>query len=313
MENQTTVAKIILLGILIDPQLQVFLFLVFLVIYVITLLGNMVIMLMIKVDPHLQSPMHFFLSHLSFLCDICYSSIIVPKMLENFLAEKKTISASGCITQMFFIILSSGAEIFTLAAMAYDRYAAICDSLHYMETMKKRLFQQLVMGAWIIGFIDALVNTIPLLKLHFCGPSENNHFTCKLPSLLVLSCTETFSNEVVLLSSIARFGSSSFLLTLVSYIYIIATILRIHSMEGKRKAFSTCSSHLLIVILDFGTGSFRYVRPSSVSSKGLDMLVSIQYSFLTPMLNPIIYSLKNKEMKRAMVNMLKKAYVSHGT
>ncbi|XP_050773524.1 olfactory receptor 1440-like [Gopherus flavomarginatus] len=312
MENQTNVAKFILLGISSDPQLQVFLFLVFLVIYVITLLGNMLIMLVIKIHLHLQSPMHFFLSHLSFV-DICYSSTIVPKMLENFLAEKKTISANGCITQMFFIILSSGAEIFTLAAMAYDRYAAICDPLHYMETMKKRLCQQLVIGAWTIGFIDALVNTIPLLKLHFCGPSEINHFTCELPSLLVLSCTETFSNEVVLLSSIAIFGSSSFLLTLVSYIHIIATILRIHSMEGRRKAFSTCSSHLLIVILYFGTGSFRYVRPSSVSSEGLDILVSIQYSILTPMLNPIIYSLKNKEVKRAMVNMLKKAYVSHVT
>ncbi|XP_039353366.1 olfactory receptor 8S1-like [Mauremys reevesii] len=312
MENQTTVAKFIILGISSDPQLQVFLFLVFLVIYVITLLGNMLIMLVIKVDPHLQSPMHFFLSHLSFV-DICYSSTIVPKMLENFLAEEKTISAYGCITQMFFIILSSGAEIFTLAAMAYDRYAAICDPLHYMETMKKRLCRQLVWGAWTIGFIDALVNTIPLLKLHFCGPSKINHFTCELPSLLVLSCTETFSNEVVLLSSIAIFGSSSFLLTLVSYIHIIATILRIHSTEGRRKAFSTCSSHLLIVILYFGTGSFRYVRPSSVSSEGLDMLVSIQYSILTPMLNPIIYSLKNKEVKRAMVNMLKKAYVSHVT
>ncbi|XP_050774807.1 olfactory receptor 8S1-like [Gopherus flavomarginatus] len=312
MENQTTVAKFILLGISSDPQLQVFLFLVFLVIYVITLLGNMLIMLVIKVDPHLQSPMHFFLSHCSY-DDICYSSTIVPKMLENFLAEKKTISANGCITQMFFIILSFGAEIFTLAAIAYDRYAAIYDPLHYMETMKKRLCQQLVMGAWIIGFIDALVNTIPLLKLHFCGPSEINHFTCKLPSLLVLSCTETFSNEVVLLSSIAIFGSGSFLLTLVSYIHIIATILRIHSMEGRRKAFSTCSSHLLIVILYFGTGSFRYVRPSSVSSEGLDMLMSIQYSILTPMLNLIIYSLKNKEVKRAMVNMLKKAYVAHVT
>ncbi|XP_030395310.1 olfactory receptor 5V1-like [Gopherus evgoodei] len=225
-------------------------------------------------------------------------------MLENFLAEKKTISANGCITQMFFIILSFDAEIFTLAAIAYDRYAAIYDPLHYMETMKKRLCQQLVMGAWIIGFIDVLVNTIPLLKLHF---------TCELPSLLVLSCTETFSNEVVLLSSIAIFGSGSFLLTLVSYIHIIATILRIHSMEGRRKAFSTCSSHLLIVILYFGTGSFQYVRPSSVSSKGLDMLMSIQYSILTPMLNLIIYSLKNKEVKRAMVNMLKKAYVAHVT
>ncbi|KAM7150023.1 LOW QUALITY PROTEIN: olfactory receptor 5V1-like [Macrochelys suwanniensis] len=311
MENQTTVAKFILLGISSDPQLQVFLFLVFLVIYVITLLGNMLIMLVIKVDPHLQSPMHFFLSHLSFV-DICYSSTIVPKMLENFLAEKKTISADGCITQMFFIILSSGAEIFTLAAMAYDRYAAICDPLHYMETMKKRLCQ-LVVGAWTMGFIDALVNTIPLLRLHFCGPSEINHFTCELPSLLVLSCTETFTNGVVLLSSIAIFGSSSFLLTLVSYIHIIATILRIHSMEGRRKAFSTCSSHLLIVILYFGTGSFRYVRPSSASSEVLDMLVSIQYSILTPMLNPIIYSLKNKEVKRAVVTMLKKTYVSHVT
>ncbi|KAM7150758.1 olfactory receptor 5V1-like [Macrochelys suwanniensis] len=305
MENQTKVTKFILLGLSSDQQMQIFLFLVFLGIYLVTLVGNILIMLVIRADSHLHTPMYFFLFHLSFV-DICYSSITVPTMLVNFLAEHKIISVNGCITQMFFFILLAGTEVFILSAMAYDRYAAICDPLHYMEMMSKGICVQLVSGAWTVGFLYALLNTVFTFKLHFCGPNQIRHFSCELPPLLQLSCTDTFTNQVVLLTSAVILGPISFLLTLVSYIHIISTILRIPSVQGKRKAFSTCSSHLIVVGLLYLAAFIQYAKPSSVSSVALDEMVSIQYSILTPMLNPIIYSLKNKEVKTALRNILGK-------
>ncbi|XP_005312508.1 olfactory receptor 1009-like [Trachemys scripta elegans] len=305
MGNQTEVTEFIILGLSNDPQLQIFLFLVFLLVYLITLLSNMVIMVVIRADPHLHTPMYFFLSHLSFV-DICYASTVEPKMLVHFLAEHKTISVNSCIAQMFFILQLATTEIFILSAMAYDRYTAICDPLRYMERMSKEICVQLVSGAWAIGFFHALLNTVFALKLHFCGPSQINHFSCELPPLLQLSCTESLTNQVVLLTSAVIFASSSFLLTLISYIHIISTVLRIHSAEGRRKVFSTCSSHLIVVGLFYLTGFLQYTKPSSVSSVVLDEMFSIQYSILTPMLNPIIYSLKNKEVKTAVGKMFQK-------
>ncbi|XP_030402998.1 olfactory receptor 1009-like [Gopherus evgoodei] len=305
MENQTTLTEFILRGLYSDPQMQIFLFLVFLVIYLIILGGNIVIMVVIRADSHLHTPMYFFLFHLSFV-DICYSSVTVPNALRNFLAAHKTISVNGCIVQMFFILFSAGAEALILSAMAYDRYAAICDPLHYMERMSKGICVLLVSGAWTIGFFYALLNTIFTSKLCFCGPNEINHFSCELPPLLQLACTDTLTNQVVLLTSFVTFASSTFLLNLISYIHIISTLLRIRSAEGRHKAFSTCSSHLIVVGLLYLTGSLQYTKPSSVSSEVLDEIFSIQYSVLTPMLNPIIYSLKNKEVKTALRKMLGK-------
>ncbi|XP_074825959.1 olfactory receptor 5V1-like [Natator depressus] len=303
MENQTKVTEFILLGLSSDPQVQIFLFLVFLVIYLVTLVGNILIMLVIRADSHLHTPMYFFLFHLSFV-DICYSSITVPTMLMNFLAEHNIISVNGCITQMFFFILLAGTEVFILSAMAYDRYAAICDPLHYTEMLSKGICVQLVSGAWTIGFLYALLNTVFTFKLHFCGPNEIRHFSCELPPLLQLSCTDTFTNQVVLLTSAVMLGAISFLLTLISYIHIISTILRMSSVQGKQKTFSTCSSHMIVVGLLYLGAFIQYTKPSSVSSVALDEMVSIQYSILTPMLNPIIYSLKNKEVKTALRNIL---------
>uniref|UniRef100_A0A8C4WN53 G-protein coupled receptors family 1 profile domain-containing protein n=1 Tax=Gopherus evgoodei TaxID=1825980 RepID=A0A8C4WN53_9SAUR len=294
MGNQTEVTEFIILGLSNDPQMQIFLFMVFSAVYLITLLANMVIMLAIRADPHLHTPMYFFLSHLSFV-DICYSSAIVPNMLVHFVAEHKTISVNSCLAQVFFIFLLATNEIFILSAMAYDRYAAICAPLRYMERMSKGICVQLVSGAWAISFFHALLNTVFALKLHFCGPNQISHFSCELPSLLHLSCTDTFTNQVL-----------SFLLMLISYIYIISTILRIRSAEGRHKAFSTCSSHLIVVGLLYFTAFFQYTKSSSVSSVVLDEIFSIQYSVLTPMLNPIIYSLKSKEMKTALRKMLRK-------
>ncbi|XP_067405237.1 olfactory receptor 8S1-like, partial [Emydura macquarii macquarii] len=289
----------ILLGLSNDPQLPIFLFLMFLAIYLITLVGNMVIMGLIRADPCLSTPMYFFLFHLS-LSDISFSSVTVPTMLMNSLAEVKRISVPGCIAQIFFSLLAGGSEVFILAAMAQDQDAAICDPLHYMRIMNKDVCCQLVMGAWILGFIYASINALPLLNVHFCGPNKINHFSCELPPLLDLSCTETFSNKLLLHTSAMLDGLITFSFNLVSYIHIISTILRIRSTEGRHKAFSTCSSHLTVVVLFYGTGLFRCLRPNLASSEVMDTLFSIQYSILTPMLNPIIYSLKNKEVKASL-------------
>ncbi|CAM4654273.1 unnamed protein product [Caretta caretta] len=265
----------------------------------------MVIMLVIRADPHLHTTMYFFLSHLSFV-DICYSSAIVPKMLVHFLAKHKTISVNSCIAKMFFIFLLATTQTFILSALAYDRYVAICDPLCYMDTMRKGICVQLVSGAWAIGFFHALLNTVFALKLHFCGTNQISHFSCELPPLLQLSCTETLTFQVVLLTSAFIFGSSTFVFTLISYIHIISTILRLRSAGGRHKAVSTCSSHLTVVGLLYLTAFFQYTKPSSVSPVVLDEIFSIQYSILTPMLNPIIYSLKNKEVKTAVGKMLGK-------
>ncbi|XP_034642636.1 olfactory receptor 1009-like [Trachemys scripta elegans] len=303
MENKTSINYFVLSGVSNDPQLQTFFFLVFLVIYLITLLGNMLIMLVIKTDPHLHFPMYFFLFHLSFL-DVCYSSVTLPNMLKIFITDKNTISFNGCIAQMCFILLTGCTEIFMLSAMAYDRYAAICHPLQYATTMNIQVCSQLVGGAWSISLFYSLVNTIPVSYLHFCGPNQVSGFSCELPSVLDLSCMKTLLNEMVFIASAAILGLIAFPPTVISYIHIISTILRIRSVEGRRKAFSTCSSHLIVVTLYYGTALFRYLRPNSASSVVLDRVLSIQYGILTPMLNPIIYSLKNKEVKTALKRIL---------
>ncbi|XP_014379128.1 olfactory receptor 8S1-like [Alligator sinensis] len=299
MKNQTTIRFFLLSGVSSDPQIQPFLFFLFLLIYLVTVVGNGTIMVVIKADAHLHTPMYFFLFHLSYL-DICFSSVTVPKMLQNFLAERKTISFPGCIAQMSIILLVGCAEVFMLSVMAFDRYAAICDPLRYFGTMNNQVRIRLVGGAWLITIVFALINTAPVLNLHFCGPTEVNNFSCEFPSLLQLSRTETFISKMTFLTTTMLASLTSFSITLVSYICIISTILKIRSAEGRGKAFSTCSSHLTVVVLYYGAALFRYLRPSSSSSVALDRLFSIQCSILTPMLNPIIYSLRNKEVKAAL-------------
>nr|XP_028559584.1 olfactory receptor 8S1-like [Podarcis muralis] len=300
MENQTAITEFILSGLSRDPHLQLFLFLVFLIIFLVTLLGNSAIMLVIRTECSLQTPMFFFLSHLAFV-DICYSSVTVPKMLENIIAKQKTISWEGCIAQIFFFFQVACAEVFILSAMAYDRYIAICDPLHYTTIMKKEICRQLVGGSWAMGTFYAVLNVPPLVNLHFCGNNIIDHYSCELPSVLALACTQTLINYIVLLITVLVFGLGSFLLTLISYVYIISTIVKIRSAESRHKAFSTCSSHLIVVGLFYIAAFFRYMKPSSESLAYLDKLVSVQYSILTPMLNPLIYSLKNKDIKNALL------------
>nr|XP_060639232.1 olfactory receptor 5B21-like [Anolis sagrei ordinatus] len=304
MENQnSTVTLFIFLGFSNEPLVQMFLFFTFLFIYIITLMGNITIMMIINGKSSLHSPMYFFLSHLSFI-DICFSSVTVPKLLANVYGYR-TISHNGCITQMFFILLIATTETFVLAAMAYDRYAAICKPLHYAQIMNLSFCRQLVGGAWAMGFTQALSNTIPTIRLMFCGPNIIRHFSCELPSLLTLSCSDPFLNSLTFLvtACILIFFSSTVILW--SYINIISLILKIHSAEAKRKTFSTCSSHLIIVGLFYGTGCLRYMRINSASSIIMEEYFSVQYSISTPMLNPIIYSLKNRSIKEAIKKLIK--------
>ncbi|XP_042333617.1 olfactory receptor 5A2-like [Sceloporus undulatus] len=304
MENQTDRHHFSLTGLSKNLHLQILFFSLFLVIYLLTLLANSLIILAVRTNCHLQNPMYFFLSHLSFL-DVCFSSSTVPEMLKIIVAKQKTISIGGCFTQAFLILLLATTEVFILSSMAYDRYTAICKPLHYTEIMNIPFCQKLVATAWVIGLLYALTNILPLLVLQFCGSHIIRHFSCELPSILSLSCTDTYMNKVLFFISGSTVGLVSLSLTILSYIHIISTILRITSAEGRHKAFSTCTSHLTVVVFFYGTGYFRYLRPASISSVILDEILSIQYCVLTPLLNPIIYSIQNKEVKAALKKMLR--------
>ncbi|XP_029435753.1 olfactory receptor 5B21-like [Rhinatrema bivittatum] len=292
VKNMTMVTEFIILGLSDNPQLQIPLFLVF-------LLGNLVIITVTCADPRLHTPMYFFLSNLS-LTDICYSSTIVPKLLEIFLLENKTITYSRCFVQLFFFLGSTSVEAFLLTAMAYDRYAAVCDPLHYSIIMSQRLCVLLATTSWMIGFLNSGTITASVTRLSFCDSNMINHIFCDLMPLLKLSCSDTAGPETVLFVEGALISVPVFLVTLTSYKYIIAAILRIHSVEGTRKAFFTCSSHLTVVSLYYLSLFFMYLRPNSTYSLEKGKIMSVLYKAFIPMLNPIIYSLRNKEVKNAL-------------
>nr|XP_033780524.1 olfactory receptor 1G1-like [Geotrypetes seraphini] len=298
MENTTTVTEFLILGLSDNPKLQLALFLVFLLIYLTTLLGNLLIIIMTCVDPHLHTPMYFFLSNLS-LTDICCTSNIVPKLLWILLSGNKTISYAGCIVQLYFFMDAITIEIFFLTAMAYDRYVAICHPLHYALLMNQRLCVQLTAASWIIGTLPSGTILVSVAHLSFCKSNKINHFFCDLMPLLKLSCTDIVNTQIIILVSIALIPVPAFLVTLISYIYIISAILRIRSAEGKRKAFSTCSSHLTVISVYYVSLLCIYMRPTSSYSQGQGKILSVLYTAVTPLLNPIIYSLRNKEVKNA--------------
>ncbi|XP_029441687.1 olfactory receptor 5B12-like [Rhinatrema bivittatum] len=299
LENMTMVREFLILGLSDNPQLQVPLFLVFLLIYLITLLGNLVIITVICADPRLHTPMYFFLSNLS-LTDICYTSTITPILLRIFLTGDKTISYVGCFLQLYFFISFGSAEVFILAVMAYDRYAAVCDPLRYSLIMNHRVCVLLTAASWILSFLTSEMITTSVTRLSFCASNVINHFFCDLMPLLKLSCTETSIAETVLFVIIVLIPAPAFLVTLISYIYIISAILRICSAEGKRKAFNTCSSHLTVVSVYYLPAFCIYLRPNSTYSQEQGKVISLVYTTVTPMLNPIIYSLRNKEVKNAL-------------
>ncbi|XP_006124415.2 olfactory receptor 2G3-like [Pelodiscus sinensis] len=309
MGNQTLITEFVFLGFSNHPNLQILFFLVFLVIYTITLLGNMLILTLVRNDPTLHTPMYFFLSNLSFL-DICYISTTVPVMLVNFFQHRKTISYSGCMAQLFFLITCAGTECVLLAVMAYDRYVAICKPLSYSSIMNTRLCVQLAGFAWLCGLVNSLVHTLLTSAIVMYKSNQLSHFFCDVPLLLKLSCSDTFVNEAVLHLASALIGLSPCLFTVVSYGYIISAILKIRSAKGRFKAFSTCTSHLIVVIIFYATSNFNYNRPSSGYSLDIDTLVSSLYCIVTPMLNPVIYSLRNKEVKGAFKKMVIKYFAS---
>ncbi|XP_066216567.1 olfactory receptor 5J3-like [Saccopteryx leptura] len=297
--NFTLLTEFILVGLTERAELKVFLFMLFLLIYIISLVGNLGMLFLIQVTPKLQTPMYHFLSCLSFV-DACYSSVFAPKMLLNFFVEQETISFPACIVQYFLFVSLLTTEGFLLAVMAYDRYMAIVNPLLYTVAMTKTVCVALVIGSCIGGLINSLTHTIGLMKLSFCGPNVISHFFCDLPPLLKLSCSDTSMNELLLLIFSGVIAIITFLTVMISYVFIVAAILKIRSAAGRRKAFSTCASHLTAVTLFYGSISFSYIQPSSQYSLEQEKVVSVLYTLVIPMLNPLIYSLRNKEVKEAV-------------
>ncbi|XP_032732440.1 olfactory receptor 8S1-like [Lontra canadensis] len=295
--NHSTITEFILTGLSNNPHIEALLFVFFLGIYLLTVTGNLMMLLVIRADARLHTPMYFFLSNLSFL-DLCFSSVTEPKLLKDLLSEKKTISVEGCLTQVFFVFFGAGTEAFLLSVMAYDRYAAICHPLLYGQVMSSQLCVRLVLASWGLASIDAFIIVLLGINLDFCEAQTIHHYTCELPALFPLSCSDISITTNIQLSSILLHGLGTFLPIFFSYAPIISTILSISSTSGRNKAFSTCSSHLIAVTLFFGSGFLCYLMPPLGSS--LDLLISLQYSVVTPLLNPLIYGLKNKEMKAAV-------------
>ncbi|NXK48181.1 OR5V1 protein, partial [Chauna torquata] len=297
--NTSTVSEFILVGLSDALEVRFLLFVLFLIIYLATMAGNVAVLVAISTDAHLHNPMYFFLGNLSLL-DIFCPTITVPKMLEALLFENKVISFTGCMLQLFFLIDVVGTEIFLLAVMAYDRYVAICHPLQYMNIVSMKLCACLAIGTWVVGFFNSLLHTSLIFTVFFCDSNEVDQYYCDIPPVLALSCSSTYNRELVILTVAGVLGSSAFVVTLISYIYILLAILCMNSAESRHKAFSTCSSHLTVVCLFYGTTICTYVRPSSTYSPNQDRIVSMLYGILTPLLNPIIYSLRNKEVKCAL-------------
>ncbi|KAM8960618.1 olfactory receptor 4Q3-like [Pelodytes ibericus] len=296
-DNQTSVTEFILSNLSYSLKLQVIFFALFLVLYLITLSGNLVIMSAVHVDSHLHSPMYLFLSNLSFL-DMCYSTVTIPKMLSNVFSETKSITFNQCMSQLFFLHLFGGTECFLLTVMAYDRYVAICNPLMYHVVITHRFCYWLITCSWLAGFLHSFTQAFVTYQLSFCGPNRINHFFCDVHPLSVLACSDTYFIDIFIIANSGMISLICFVVLLFSYLGIITTILKIRSAEGRSKAFSTCASHIVVVTFFFGPCVFIYLRrPVNYS---VDKLVSVLYTVLTPLLNPIIYTLRNQDMKNAL-------------
>ncbi|XP_077018002.1 olfactory receptor 10AG1-like [Tamandua tetradactyla] len=301
--NVSTVMQFVLLGFSDLPNLQGFLFGVFSMVYIIILVGNSLIIIITRLDPALQVPMYFFLANFSSL-EICYVSVTLPKLLVNLWTQNRSISMLNCATQMCFLLILGASECFLLAVMAYDRYMAICNPLHYPLVMNHKMCIQLAVGSWVSGIPVQIGQTCQIFSLHFCDSNKINHFFCDIPPILRLACGDTSVHEIPVYLVAVLFVAVPFMLILASYSKIISTILRLPTAQGQAKAFSTCSSHLLIVVLLFGSGTITYLRPKANHSSGSDKLLSLFYTIVTPMFNPMIYSLRNKDVIAALRKLL---------
>ncbi|XP_049713377.1 olfactory receptor 150-like [Elephas maximus indicus] len=303
--NHSTVTKFILAGLTDKPELQLPLFIFFLGVYVVTVVGNLGMITLIGLSSHLHTPMYYFLSSLSFI-DLCYSTVITPKMLVNFVTEKNTISYPECMTQLYFFAFFIISECHMLAVMAYDRYVAICNPLLYNVAMSYQVFSWLIAEVYMMGSIGATAITGCMLKVVYCKAKIINHYFCDVYPLLELSCSNTYLNEVVVMCFTAFNILAPTLTILGSYVSIIASILRIHSTEGRSKAFSTCSSHISAITLFYGSIAFMYLQASNGSSMDQSKVSSVFYTSIVPMLNPLIYSLRNKDVKVALYKIIQK-------
>uniref|UniRef100_G3TSF5 Olfactory receptor n=1 Tax=Loxodonta africana TaxID=9785 RepID=G3TSF5_LOXAF len=306
MENKTEVTQFILLGLTNAPELQFPLFIMFTLIYLINVLGNLGMIALILLDSHLHTPMYFFLSNLS-LVDLCYSSAVTPTVLAGFLTGDNVISYNACATQMFFFVVFTTAENFLLASMAYDRYAAVCKPLYYTTTMTTGLCARLAIGSYVGGFLNGSIHTGDTFRLSFCMFNVVHHFFCDLPAVLVLSCSDRHVSEMVLVFVVSFNIFSALLTILLSYLFIFITILKMHSAEGCWKALSTCASHFVAVSTFYGASIFMYTQPSSSHSMDTDKMASVFYTMIIPMLNPLVYSLRNKDVKSAFEKVVEKA------
>ncbi|XP_010019173.1 PREDICTED: olfactory receptor 4S2-like [Nestor notabilis] len=296
MENASSVKEFILLGLSEDPGVQKICFVLFLFFYMIIVAGNLLVVITVINSQSLSSPMYFFLCYLSFV-DICYSSVTAPKMLADFLVRNKTISFMGCIAQLFGVHFFGCTEIFILTVMAYDRYLAICRPLHYTTLMTRRMCGWMVTGSWVGGFMHSIVQTLLTIQLPFCGPNIIDHYFCDAYPLLQLACSDTYAVGIVIVANSGMISLSSFFILVMSYVVILVSVKRI----GWHKALSTCGSHITMVILFFGPCTFVYIRPSINLSE--DKNIALFYTVIAPMLNPLIYTLRNEEVKSAMTKL----------
>ncbi|XP_062034475.1 olfactory receptor 7A17-like [Lepus europaeus] len=297
--NDTRLSEFLLLGFSEDPALQPIIFGLFLSMYLVTVAGNLLIVLAILSDPHLHTPMYFFLSNLS-LVDVCFTSTTIPMMLVNIQTHSQAISYAGCITQMYFFLLFGVLDDFLLAVMAYDRFVAICHPLHHMAIMNPRLCVQLGLLCWIISILHALLQSLLVLRLSFCAHPEISHFFCELNQVIQTACSDTFLNDLVVYFASALLDGVPLAGILYSYSRIVSSICAISSAQGKYKAFSTCASHLSIVSLFYSTGIGVYISSSVTQNPQATAMASVIYTVVTPMLNPFIYSLRNEDIKRAL-------------
>ncbi|XP_040585885.1 olfactory receptor 8B8-like [Mesocricetus auratus] len=305
MTNSSLVTEFILLGLTDNPDLQIPLFLVFLAIYMVTVLGNLTLILLTVLNSHLHTPMYFFLFNLSFI-DLCYSSVVTPKMLMNFVLKKNIIGFSGCMTQLYFFCFFVISECYVLTAMAYDRYVAICNPLMYNVAMSPKVCSYLMLGSYLMGIFDAMIHTGCILRLTFCDGNIINHYFCDLLPLMKLSCTSTYVNEIEIFIVGGKDITVPGIVVFISYGFILPSIFQIRSTAGRSKAFNTCSSHIIAVSLFYGSCAFMYLKPSSVGSLNEGKVSSVFYTIVVPMMNPLIYSLRNKDVKIALRKTLNK-------